>query len=27
VQIYEPTREFADFFRWAVEQLEKPDPE
>ena len=27
VQIHEPTREFTDFFRWAVEQLEKPDDE
>jgi len=25
VQIHEPPREFAEFFRWAVEQLEKPD--
>jgi hypothetical protein len=25
VQIYEPTREFTDFFRWAQEQLEKPE--
>ena len=26
VQLLEPSREFSDFFRWAVEQLEKPDP-
>jgi hypothetical protein len=25
VQILEPPREFAEFFRWAVEQLEKAD--
>jgi PilZ domain-containing protein len=25
VQILEPPREFAEFFRWAVEQLEKKD--
>jgi Tfp pilus assembly protein PilZ len=25
VQIHEPTLEFSEFFRWAVEQLEKPD--
>jgi len=25
VQILEPPREFQEFFRWAVEQLEKPD--
>jgi Tfp pilus assembly protein PilZ len=27
VQLLEPSREFGDFFRWAVEQLEKPDQE
>lgn len=27
VQIHEASREFADFFRWAVEQLEKSEPE
>jgi len=27
VQLHEPPREFVDFFRWAVEQLEKPDPD
>ena len=26
VQLHEPSREFTEFFRWAVEQLEKPDP-
>ncbi len=25
VQLLEPPREFVEFFRWAVEQLEKPD--
>jgi len=25
VQLHEPPREFVDFFRWAVEQLEKPE--
>ena len=27
VQIHEPPREFTEFFRWAVEQLEKPEDE
>lgn len=27
VQIHEPSIAFAEFFRWAVEQLEKPESE
>ena len=27
VQLHEPTREFAEFFQWAVEQVEKPETE
>jgi hypothetical protein len=27
VQLHEPSRSFSDFFRWAVEQLEKTDDE
>jgi PilZ domain-containing protein len=27
VQIHEPSREFTEFFRWAVEQLEKSESE